>query len=221
MAAALLLVFSGRAALPEKIYLFDARTYLKNANQPENSERVWEHLHALAALQGIVNRQSPQLYIYYCSTWGIETDQFWLDWYQKEDGWLKTAEVVKLDSIEAVFDQFKGQVRGLVVYDPHVHATACLASTAAGVLDLIPVRWSQKPDSMYQLLSRRYDYLVKEWLVEPDGRSKFTGKGEIPDYGLPSTGSTKTVLPLGNRTVFEDRPLRSALCRLLHRLLLD
>lgn len=187
-----LMAFGARAEVPEKVYLFDARSYRENGSSPEKSPRVWEHFHALAALQGIVNRQAPQLYIYYCSARGTETDEFWLNWYQKDDGWLKGVEVVKLDSIEAVFDAFKGRAEGLVVYDPQVHATACLASTAAGVMDLIPVRWSQEPDSMYQILSKRYGYPVKEWLVEPDGKSKFTGKGKIPDYDLPSTGSAKT-----------------------------
>jgi hypothetical protein len=61
----LLMAFGARAEVPGKVYLFDARSYLQNGSSPEKSPRVWEHFHALAALQGIVNRQAPQLYIYY------------------------------------------------------------------------------------------------------------------------------------------------------------
>ena len=44
----------------------------------------------LAALQGLANREAPQLYVIYCNGFGVETDQFWLDWLRGEDGWLKS-----------------------------------------------------------------------------------------------------------------------------------
>lgn len=147
-------------------------------------------MHALAALQGLVNRSEPQLYILYCGGFGVQTDAFWLDWYRGEDGWLKESNLVTLKTLNDVFNTFQEVPAGLVVYDPKVHATACAASTAAGVMDLIPVRWSTNTNSLYVRLLQRYP--VREWLVQPDGSSKFTGQGRIPDYDLPSTGSAKT-----------------------------
>ena len=34
----------------------------------------------LAALQGLVNRDAPRHYLFYCSGFGVDTDRFWFDW---------------------------------------------------------------------------------------------------------------------------------------------
>jgi len=181
-----------RSKAPERVYLFDAR-YLKDGwNIPEKAAVIWDNMHALCALQGIVNREKPQLYIIYCEDFGIQTDEFWMNWYRTEDGWLKNSEIISLQTVEDVFDIFASETSGLVVYDPNVNATACVASTASGCLNLIPVRYNKNSDSIHQKLLNRYHLQEVEWLVHPDGSSMFTGKGNIPDYNLPTTGSAKT-----------------------------
>ena len=78
-----------------------------------------------------------------------------------------------------------------MVYDPAVPATSNLGSTAAGCEDLLPVRYAPELGSMFDLLVRRMKLTVKLWLVNPDGTSRFTGRGMIPDTDSPSTGSAK------------------------------
>jgi hypothetical protein len=177
---------------PKTVRVFDAR-YLRTLDlrDPSQACEVWDTMHALAAVQGLANRQSPQLYVLYCSAFGVETDEFWLQWLRGEDGWLKDAEIVKLASLEEVVRAFRGCVKGLAVYDPEVPATSSLASTAAGCDDLLPVRFSRETNSVFALLTRKLGLPVRLWLVDADGTSKFTGKGLIPGLNEPSTGSAK------------------------------
>jgi hypothetical protein len=185
-------VTTATAGAPERIYVFDAR-YLRRLNlqDPSQMAEVWDTMHALAAVQGLANREAPQLYVIYCEGFGVETDQFWLNWLRGEDGWLKNTKLVPLTSTEAVVRAFRKCFKGVVVYDPEVPATSCLASTAAGCDDLLPVRFSRATNSMFSLLTGKLDLPVKLWLVNLDGTPKFTGTGQIPDLNEPSTGSAK------------------------------
>ena len=134
-------VSASGAPLPETVHVLDVRRLKRlDLSQPERAAEAWDTMHALAALQGIVNREKPHLYLLYCAEFGVETDQFWLDWLRGEDGWLRQAKVIPLTSLQQAVDTYRKQVKGLVVYDPAVPATSCLASTAAGCDDLLPVR---------------------------------------------------------------------------------
>lgn len=177
---------------PTEVFFHDAgQLRALDLAQPSNTTRVWDTLHALSAVQGIVNRDSPRLVISYCREYGINTDQFWLDWLRNEDGWLSQASLVSLESLDAIVSHFRDDIEGVVVYDPVVPATSCAASTAAGCEDLIPVRFSREPDSVYRLLTEKLGLPVKLWLVHPDGSSMFTGQGTLPDSDEPSSGSAK------------------------------
>lgn len=177
---------------PSVICTFDARPLNRlSLGDPANRMRIWDTMHALAALQGLANRSRPQLYIFYCSEFGVDTDQFWFDWLRGEEGWLRTARVRNLTSLREAVEHFRDVFRGLVVYDPAVPATSNLASTAAGCEDLLPVRYAPEAGSVFDLLVRQIRLPVKLWLVNPDGTSKFTGHGVIPGSDSPSTGSAK------------------------------
>ncbi len=181
-----------QVAASTEVFTYDARPLRKlDLAQPANATHVWESLHALAAMQGIVNRDSPRLMVNYCHEYGIDTDQFWLDWLRDKDGWLRETSLVRLDSLEAIVEAFRDDIKGLVVYDPAVPATSCAASTAAGCEDLIPVQFSREPESLYRLLTEKLGLPVKLWLVHPDGSSMFTGQGEVPDSSELSSGSAK------------------------------
>lgn len=198
LACTIFCLFSGLDAparssrAPSVVYTFDARALNRlDLRTPANAARLWDTIHLLAAVQGLANRSTPQLYLFYCSEFGVDTDQFWFDWVRGEDGWLKHAELRPLTTLPEVLRTFRDQFRGLVVYDPAVPATSNLASTAAGCEDLLPVRFSSAPDSLFHLLVHELNLPVMLWLVNPDGTSKFNGRGNIPDGGEPSTGSAK------------------------------
>ena len=177
---------------PGTVQLFDAR-YLRKLDlrDPGQVEELWDTMHLLAAVQGLANREAPRFYVTCCTGFGAETDQFWLDWLRGEDGWLKNSKLEKLASPEAVVRTFRKYIKGLVVYDPQVPATSCLASTAAGCEDLLPVRFSRATNSMFARLTGELGLPVWLWLVNPDGTPKFAGKGLIPDLNEPSSGSAK------------------------------
>jgi hypothetical protein len=177
---------------PERIRVFDARHLRKpDPKDPNHAAEIWDTMHTLAAIQGLANREAPRLYVIYCAEFGVETDQFWFDWLRGEDGWLSESRLVPLATPEEVVRTFREYVKGLVVYDPQVPATSCVASTAAGCDDLLPVRFSRATNSMFALLTGRLGLPVRLWLVNPDGTPKFTGKGLIPDLNEPSSASAK------------------------------
>ncbi len=180
------------ASPPKVVYTFDARPLNRlDLSAQTNVFKLWDTLHVLAALQGLANRQSPRLYLFYCAGFHVETDQFWFDWFRGEDGWLKDAQLRPLANLEDALKAFPEAYRGLVVYDGKVPATSNLASTAAACDDLLPVRYDAAAGSVFELLVHHMKLPVKLWLVNPDGSPKFTGSGQLPDGAGPSSGSAK------------------------------
>lgn len=156
-----------------------------------NASTIWDTLHTAAALQGLVNRHEPRLYLLYCSDFGVETDEFWLDWLRREEGWLRKSKVRRLNSLEEAIRLFRNSFKGLVIYDGDVPATSNLASTAAGCDDLLPVRYDRAPGSMFERLVEQMKIPVALWLIHSDGSPEFTGRGLIPGSSKPSSGSAK------------------------------
>lgn len=180
------------AKTPSVVYTFNARPLRKlQLTKPANAKKIWDTLHVLSALQGLANRTVPRFYLFYCTEFDTDTDQFWFDWFRGEDGWLKGAKIYRLSNVSHAVMTFRDAFDGLVVYDPNVPATSNLASTAAGVERLLPVRFDPAPDSIFTLLTDRLRLPVKLWLVNPDGTSKFTGQGILPDFKIASSGSAK------------------------------
>jgi hypothetical protein len=181
-----------RGKRPSVVYTFDARLLRQlDLGSRANAETVWDTLHLLAALQGLANRGGPRCYLFYCNGLDLDTDQFWFDWFRGEDGWLRKTKIRPLNHVADAVLRFRDAFDGLVVYDPKVPATSNLASTAAGAERLLPVRWDPSETSLFTLLTTSLNLPVKLWLVRPDGTSKFTGGGAIPDIFIPSSGSAK------------------------------
>jgi hypothetical protein len=175
------------------VTLFDMQ-YLNrmDVNQPENAVTVWEHLHAVATLQGIVNRDKPRLYLFYVENEGHNIDRYWWDKYRLPGKWLGNISEEPVGDIVGLVTKFKDDIRGAVVYDPAVAATSNLASSIAGVEDLIAVRYDLSPSSLYsKLILGDPKVPVKVWLLNKDGSSLFTGSGKVPDTDIPSSGSPK------------------------------
>ncbi len=183
---------AGASAGPRRIYVVDVRRLKQvDLSNPAGAAAVWDTMHALAALQGIVNRDQPRLYLIYCSGFGVETDQFWLDWLRGEDGWLRAAEVIPLNGLEDALQVFRREVRGTVIYDEATPSTSNLASTAAGCRNLLPLRFSRDTNSWFAKLAGTPGLEPRLWLVRTNGSPLFTGEGLIPGTKQPSTGSAK------------------------------
>jgi len=176
----------------EPIRILDLRNW--NNTDLRDSIKVcqfWDIMHATATLQGIVNRKKPRLYIRYVNNaQGLNVDDYWWNKYRQTGQWLCDYDTISCQNLIEAVKAYRDHIRGLVVYDPHVAATSSVASTIAGVEDLIAVRYDPSPQSLYtQLLSAGLP--VRCQLINDDGSSLFTGQGTIPGTQLSSTGSTK------------------------------
>ncbi|RYG44689.1 hypothetical protein EON79_14375, partial [bacterium] len=147
---------------------------------------VWDTLQAASALQGIVNRKEPRLYLFAIGDGG-SLDRFWLK--NLESRWLKGSKTSVKDLDEAL-KTFRPSIKGAVVWDPRIPATANVASTIAGVEDLIPLRYDPAPDSLYTRWTQAANgpkLPILKKLMNPDGSPMFPWRGS----GFRSTGSAK------------------------------
>lgn len=181
----------GYAAGP--ITMYDLRYALRfNAQNPQEVAAAWDHVHAVATLQGIVNRQEASLYVLFVESGGRCVDQYWLGRMSEPGQWLAGRKRAMVPNLAALIDRYKKSIKGAVVYDPAVPATSNLASTIAGVENLIAVRYDPSPGSLYnQIIASGPRLPVVKRLVNEDGSRMFTGQGTIPGTDRPSTGSAK------------------------------
>lgn len=191
--AAALMVPPAQAAMErrvqsEPIVVYDLSHTLRLDLRAEAACRqAWDTCHLVASLQGLVNRKRARLYLRY-----LPADDFWWEKLRRPGEWLAGRPVEQIDRLEALLERFRGDYRGVVVYDERVPATSNLASTIAGLENLLCIRYDPGPNSLYTRLVQGGPRLpVKRRLIAPDGGPLFTGRGTIPDTSLPSTGSAK------------------------------
>lgn len=149
--------------------------------------RFWDQTQLAVAIQGLVNRTAPRLFLRYDAS----ADDFWWDEMTRAGGWLAGRPVVRLGSIDQLLSRFHDSFRGLVVWDDRVPSTSNLASTIAGCDDLLPVRFDPREGSLYRKLTQAGRLPVKVRLLRDDGTPLFNGRGTIPGTGRQSSGSAK------------------------------
>ena len=176
------------------IRMIDMRyTLHTDLNDPSGLKTAWDDIHAVSTLQGIVNRKVPQLYINLVENGKVDIDRYWWDMYRQPGKWLNTRDTLVYTNLVEVVSAYKSSLKGAVVYDPNVASTSNVASSIAGLEDLLAVRFDTTASSLYSRLVKNGPKLpVQVWLVNPDGSSKFTGAaGNIIGTVRPSTGSAK------------------------------
>ncbi len=150
--------------------------------------RFWDESQLVFALQGLVNRTEPRLFVRFIA----DADDFWWEQMTGADGWLAGRKVEKVSSLVDLLTRFRDAYRGVVVWDPRVPATSNLASTIAGCDDLLPVRYDTGEGSLYQqLVAAGPQLAVQSRLMNPDGTQLFTGQGLVAGTKRDSTGSAK------------------------------
>ena len=174
------------------VTIVDMRFLLdKDMKNPENVKLIWDQLHTLSTLQGVVNRNQPRLYIKYIKEGKIEVDEYWWNKYRQPGEWLEKVDSIQLSSVIDAIRYYKNDIKGMVVYDSNVPSTSNVASAVAGIESLIAVRYDEDPQSLYQQIKKSGMLEEKVWLLKKDGTSLFTGKGTIPGTTIASTGSLK------------------------------
>jgi len=155
----------------------------------------YEEVQLIAALAGLVNRDEPRLVL------NLEpTDAAWLAYSTAPGAWLANASVTPLAgyTAENVVGAFGAFFNGVVVYDPNVACTSCLANTAAGADDLLPVAYRpDDPGSLYaRLVSGGPQLPVKLNLVGLiDGSKTGSVKRDCYDWGVTNFINTNKTDP--------------------------
>ena len=171
------------------IFCLDKAISLSN----DSAAEYWDYCHVVSALQGIVNRNAPTLYVKYIFNSKINknVDDYWLEKLTEPSAWLHQTDTETITEIVELVEKFKNYLKGAVVYDPKVPATSNVASTIAGVEELLPVRYDLAPESLYTKLVVSGLIPTAKSLIGDDGESLFTGAGKIPGTDINSSGSAK------------------------------
>jgi len=193
------LVTSGAPGMPADICIFDLRAWTTgDLADPRRCREIWDTCHLVASLQGLANRNGPRLYLRY-----LPADDYWWSKISPDRAspaapasalrtWLAGRNVRTVATLEELLTECRDVYRGVVVYDERVPATSNLASTIAGIEDLLCLRHDETPGSLYDRLVNRGPRLpVVVRLVAADGGPLFTGRGLLPGSATPSTGSPK------------------------------
>ncbi len=163
-----------------------------DVNDPGNIRTLWDQVHTLATLQGIVNRKEPRLYLYYVENRGVNIDRYWWNKYRREGKWLHNADTTLYENIVDLIAAFKEEIQGAVIYDPRVAATSNVASAVAGVENLIAVRYDTSRASLYRKIIMEGPQIpVKKRLLKSNGEPLFSGRGIVPGTERESSGSAK------------------------------
>jgi hypothetical protein len=95
-----------------------------------------EEIRPLAALQGIVNRTSPRIYLIMKTTDPPHIDEKWLA-YMKDKGYTGEEERIA-DPVE-IIRRFRSEVTGLIVIDPDLPGSISASWMLAGLKNALPV----------------------------------------------------------------------------------
>lgn len=181
------------------LYVFDLtnaywNSQINNWASNMNSNQGYDLVMFVVTLQGIVNREEPNLlvYGYFSSSWINNIDKYWFDVFNQPGQWLQDYELKEISTVQELVAIFRPYIQGLVVWDPDVDATANVATSLAGVLDspIVMCEESRYADTGERSL---YDLLISELHlpISINLAGMFTGTGTIPGTDISSTGSKK------------------------------
>ncbi len=158
---------------------------------------------AAVTLQGLINRESPQLFILSDKN---KRPQYWLDILSRDGRWLENREQRPLSSLDEIVALAGPRLKGAVIWDPSVPATVNVATTIAGAEDAV-------------VLSPEFaDRYLKKWNIPviKDLRRMFTGaetgskkndayRWAIREYLAKGKNSSKRIFLAEDSFVTRDR----------------
>ena len=107
-----------KAASQEAIGLYDLHYTLEtDLSTPKGRNVAWDDVHVVSALQGIVNLDAPQLYVFFVDRDQLDIDKYWLNKYRRKGQWLYQKETVTYNTIEDFVSAYAGYIKGVVLYD--------------------------------------------------------------------------------------------------------
>lgn len=156
----------------------------------------YDFLKMAATFQGIINRNGPKVYFKYKPsqevgvTFNFNPDTFWLTQLSKSGQILNgKKQIIVQDFYNDLYSVFANQIAGTAVWDENVPSTSNVASTVAGVENLLPVRYDTSNNSLYTELQNKTNLSQAVNLVDKFSNSSGTIWNTNP--GIGSTGSAK------------------------------
>lgn len=189
------------------LYYFDFVTYSQTL---EDTASQYDLANLLTTLQGLVNRETPRVFINYTTDNGYSkaTDKFWLEALRRDGEFLVEKSLVEVKYPMTLLKLFQNYFEGFVLWDEYVPATVNVAATMSGVENLLPLRADGTKGSLAQFLTE-YEFDTQKRVESLDG--KF-GQGErnIPDTNIRSTGSAKNDAYLWAKAKYLDTKLTNS-----------
>lgn len=191
----------------------DTTFKLVTSNLPKNTlyvistkvlsvEGVMQHdiARLITSLQGLINREyeTNKVFLYWSD---LGQDEFWKTYLQQPGKLFSGLKEVHINSFENFLLTFHKQLKdcGLIIWDPKVPATSNVAATICGLDGFLPVKYdTEKKGLMNRLLEAGIKQ--KQTLV-----GLFTGKGNILNTDIKSTGSAKNDAYLWAMEKYMDR----------------
>ena len=100
----------------------------------DGTQASYDEAMAVASLQGIINRTSPDLYVLSRKN---TRPQFWLDLLATDGRWLQGRERKPKPDLTALVKLAGKRLKGAIIWDPAVPASANVATTLAGVHEAV------------------------------------------------------------------------------------
>ncbi|GGH03695.1 hypothetical protein GCM10007415_44880 [Parapedobacter pyrenivorans] len=129
----------------------------------DNTADAYDEAVMVACIQGILNRNTTQLYLLSDT---YERPAYWLDTLSASGKWLENKEHTAIATLEELMALAGDQVKGAIIWDPDVPASLNVATTLAGLEDGIVVSPGQA------------DLYLDRWELPiiKDFRGMFTGQ---------------------------------------------
>jgi len=133
-----------------------------SGNWQAEGDLPWQAL--MLGLQGVVNRDAPQLYLLYPDAYEHPNVRAVLEYYRSRHH----VETSTLDSPEAALRRFSRYMKGYVVWDPEVVPSLMVSFTVAGLEDAL-------------IVTEAYIPLAKKYGLKPvaDFRERFRGASDV------------------------------------------
>jgi hypothetical protein len=100
----------------------------------DGTSESYDEAMAVACLQGIMNRESPEVYVLSPKD---SHPSYWLDLFSSGDQWLAGVARETVADLDALFALAADRVTGAVIWDPEVPASIDVATTIAGTEDAV------------------------------------------------------------------------------------
>ncbi len=141
------------------------------------NEEAYDHAMAAATIQGIINREQAELYVF--SPWS-KMPSYWMEKFGRNGGWLAERPQSKLSSMDDLIALAGDRLKGAVIWDPEVPATVNVASTIAGVEDAIVL----SPAMARACLSRWNLPVIKDLRGMFDGAKSGSAKNDAYRWAI-------------------------------------